>query len=392
MIKENKGLQIIPEKLKEARLSRGYTVTELAEKIGISKQTISKYELGQCSPSSEVLQRYCMLLNFDINFFMCEENANNSNYGTIFFRSLKSAETQVREEIKIRIKWTNHIFNYINNFIEFPNLNLPNFDTEKLENLDLYKIEDVARDLRQFWNVGSGPINNLAILLEQNGIILCNSNISDMKVDACSQTINNNAIFFIRTNDISACRLRFDLAHELGHLILHSEITDEELSNKEMLDRIEKEANMFASAFLLPRDEFANEVLALSLDYFVNLKSRWKVSIAAMIYRCMELGICNESQGLYLRKQISLKKWRTEEPLDNIIKLEKPQLLANALKILLDNNIQNKSQVKGGVNIPKIDLLELVNLPEDFLDESINLKLKSKVLNFDEFKTCVNEE
>ena len=386
MLKENKNLKIIPEKLKEARLARGYTVTALAEKIGISKQTISKYELGQSSPSSETMIKYCNFLNFDINFFMFNNEDSNNNYGTIFFRSLKSAESQVREEIKIRIKWTNYIYKYINEFIEFPKLNLPDFEEKSLENLDLYKIEDIADKLREYWNIGKEPINNLSVLLEQNGIILCNSNINNIKVDACSEVINDTAIFFIRTNDISACRLRFDLAHELGHLILHSEITKEELGNKEILDRIEKEANMFASAFLLPREEFSNEVLALSLDHFVNLKSRWKVSIAAMIYRCKELGIFSDSQVLYLRKQISLKKWRTIEPLDDVIAIEKPKLLSNAIKLIIINNLQTKDQINKSINIPKQDLLVLSNLPLDYLDENIDLKIKQNILNFNDFK------
>ena len=386
MLKENKNLKIIPEKLKEARLARGYTVTALAEKIGISKQTISKYELGQSSPSSETMIKYCNFLNFDINFFMFNNEDSNNNYGTIFFRSLKSAESQVREEIKIRIKWTNYIYKYINEFIEFPKLNLPDFEEKSLENLDLYKIEDIADKLREYWNIGKGPINNLSVLLEQNGIILCNSNINNIKVDACSEVINDTAIFFIRTNDISACRLRFDLAHELGHLILHSEITKEELENKEILDRIEKEANMFASVFLLPREEFSNEVLALSLDHFVNLKSRWKVSIAAMIYRCKELGIFSDSQVLYLRKQISLKKWRTIEPLDDVIAIEKSKLLSNAIKLIILNNLQTKDQINRSINIPKQDLLVLSNLPLDYLDENIDLKIKQNILNFNDFK------
>ncbi len=386
MLKENRNLKIIPEKLKEARLARGYTVTALAEKIGISKQTISKYELGQSSPSSETMIKYCDFLNFDINFFMFNNEDLNNNYGTIFFRSLKSAESQVREEIKIRIKWTNYIYQYINEFIEFPKLNLPDFEEKSLENLDLYKIEDIADKLREYWNIGKGPINNLSVLLEQNGIILCNSNINNVKVDACSEVINDTAIFFIRTNDISACRLRFDLAHELGHLILHSEITKEELENKEILDRIEKEANMFASAFLLPREEFSNEVLALSLDHFVNLKSRWKASIAAMIYRCKELGIFNDSQVLYLRKQISLKKWRTIEPLDDVITVENPKLLSNAIKLIIINNLQTKDQISKSINIPKQDLLVLSNLPLDYLDEKIDLKIKQNILNFNDFK------
>ena len=77
MIKDGKSLKIIPEKLKEARLARGYTVTALAEKIGVSKQTISKYELGQASPSSETMIKYCNLLKFNIDFFMFDNEKND---------------------------------------------------------------------------------------------------------------------------------------------------------------------------------------------------------------------------------------------------------------------------------------------------------------------------
>lgn len=385
MIKDGKSLKIIPEKLKEARLARGYTVTALAEKIGVSKQTISKYELGQASPSSETMIKYCNLLKFNIDFFMFDNEKNDYNYGTIFFRSLKSAESLIREEIKIRIKWTNNIYNYINEFVEFPDLNLPDIKPELLEDLNLEKIEEISEILRNYWKVEKGPINNLSILLEKNGIVLCNSDIYNVKVDACSEVINNTAIFFIRTNDISACRLRFDLAHELGHLILHSGITKEELQDKELLDKIEKEANMFASAFLLPRQEFSNDVLALSLDHFVNLKSRWKVSISAMIYRCNELGIFSDSQVLYLRKQISLKKWRTVEPLDDIIQPEKPKLLCNAINLIVNNDIQSKNQISKDINLPIQDLLVLANLPLDYFTEKIDLKLKSNILNFSDY-------
>lgn len=377
----NKNVKIVPEKLKEARLARGYTATALAEKIGVLRQTIYKYELGQSSPSSEVMKKYCEILNFDIQYFMFNDD-NTQHYGTIFFRSLKSAESQMREEIKIRIKWTNIIFQYINTFIEFPSLQIPVIEEEKLKNLDLEKIEEIANNLREHWNIGKGPINNLSVLLEQKGIILCTSNINNEKVDACSEVINDNAIFFVRTNNVSGCRLRFDIAHELGHLLLHSGITDEELQDKQILDKIEREANMFASAFLMPREEFANDVLAMSLDHLTNLKARWKVSIAAIIYRCVELGIFNESQGLYLRKQLSIKKWRTVEPLDDVIKVEQPQLLASAIKIMLDNEIQSKNQMRENINIPKKDLLELSNLPDDYLEEKIDLKIKNNIINF----------
>ena len=105
-----------------------------------------------------------------------------------------------------------------------------------------------------------------------------------------------------------------------------------------------------------------------------------------MIYRCKELGIFNDSQVLYLRKQISLKKWRTIEPLDDVITVENPKLLSNAIKLIIINNLQTKDQISKSINIPKQDLLVLSNLPLDYLNEKIDLKIKQNILNFNDFK------
>ena len=98
-----------------------------------------------------------------------------------------------------------------------------------------------------------------------------------------------------------------------------------------------------------------------------------------------KLVIC-DSQVLYLRKQISLKKWRTIEPLDDVIAIEKSKLLSNAIKLIILNNLQTKDQINRSINIPKQDLLVLSNLPLDYLDENIDLKIKQNILNFNDFK------
>ena len=87
-----------------------------------------------------------------------------------------------------------------------------------------------------------------------------------------------------------------------------------------------------------------------------------------------------------MRKQISLKKWRTIEPLDDVITVENPKLLSNAIKLIIINNLQTKDQISKSINIPKQDLLVLSNLPLDYLDEKIDLKIKQNILNFNDFK------
>jgi Zn-dependent peptidase ImmA (M78 family) len=102
----------------------------------------------------------------------------------------------------------------------------------------------------------------------------------------------------------------YDLAHELGHIVLHRWIEQVDLENKTILKEIEAEADKFAGAFLLPSTSFPNEIYTARLDAFVPLKERWKVSIQAMVYRCRDLDIIDADQALNLYKQISFRRWR----------------------------------------------------------------------------------
>ena len=131
-----------------------------------------------------------------------------------------------------------------------------------------------------------------------------------------------------RADDRSSCallidelpRLNFDLAHELGHMVLHNGVD----VNSDNLARVERQANYFAGCFLLPRETFSREVFSTSIHYFFKLKERWRVSVAAMIYRCKELGILNANQISYLFRQLTAKGMRKREPLDTAFKTEIP--------------------------------------------------------------------
>jgi len=87
---------------------------------------------------------------------------------------------------------------------------------------------------------------------------------------------------------------------------------------------------------LLPRQSFPNEVFTTRLDAFVELKARWKVAIQAMVYRCKDLGIFDEYQITNLYKQISARRWRTKEPLDDPERhpIEQPRLLRKAVEMV----------------------------------------------------------
>ncbi len=205
-------------------------------------------------------------------------------------------------------------------------------------------IETIALSLRAHWNIGELPVRNMVNLIENHGIIVSAFDVNSDKIDAFTQ-VHNISTFpqycvIVGNNKKSAVRRNFDIAHELGHIILHSNIENlEELSN-EQLKELENEANLFASAFLMPRNAFYNDLTnANDLLSYISLKKKWHVSIAAMLIRAKSLGRISMKEYQSLMKSISYKKWKIHEPLDDDLKIPVPTLFSSAIDVLFENNV-----------------------------------------------------
>lgn len=377
--KFNKNI-IIPKKLKEARIARGMSMQELANKINVTRQAISQFELGIIVPKYEVFTEITRVLDFPKVFFTSNRKPkNNNSNGAIFFRSLKSASRLAREMMKCRIEWVEYCLDYLQEFINFPQTNLQ--ELLKIDELTITgedRIEEIANNLRQYWGLGYGPINNLTNILEKKGFVITFINHESDKIDSFSQLRNGRYFILLNRNERSAVRLRFDLAHELGHLLLHN--NGEEINDKSVLDRIEKEANSFAGAFLFPRDSAISDINSTTLNHLITLKEKWKISIAAIVFRAGELGIFNDNQVTYLNRQLSYNKMRKKEPLDSEIRIEEPLAFRQAIDLILNNNIKTAYEISK-VDLPygNEELESLLNLEKNTLaiyDNIIDLSLK----------------
>ena len=103
----------------------------------------------------------------------------------------------------------------------------------------------------------------------------------------------------------SAERSRFDAAHELGHLLLHRHAL------LESTRRAEVEANMFASAFLMPRaDTLAHAPKFVTIPNLISGKKRWLVSVAALNHRFHRLKVTNAWQYRHLSSEIAARGFR----------------------------------------------------------------------------------
>ena len=374
------GIRIVPSRITEARVARQYNISELAQKIGMTRQIISKYEQGVHSPTPDAIGKISRILDFPIDFFF-KDDCSQSVEGVTFFRSRKTSQAKVRGMIKVKNSWTYEVYQLLNQYVELPPPNLPTLDLLiHKERLSKEDIEEAARLTRNFWNVGVGPINNLVSLLEKNGIIITNSNAVCEKADACSVIKDGVPIIFLGSGDKSACRVRLSLAHELGHIILHSYLTEEDMANPVIAKKIEEEANYFAGAFLLPFQEFANDVKSISLKYFMILKKKWRVSIGAMVYRCKELGIIDDQQSVYLNKQLSVKHWRTKEPLDDEIALELPMLFRKAMDLIFQNNVISIEEFVDSFCWKIKDLADICGCEENYFTRSPKFEVKLRLV------------
>jgi Zn-dependent peptidase ImmA (M78 family) len=111
------------------------------------------------------------------------------------------------------------------------------------------------------------------------------------------------------------------------------------LEDKSVREHIEYEANMFAGAFLLPRNAMLREFYSTRLKHLEGLKARWRVSMQAIAHRAKDIGIIDDHQYILFRKQISFNRWNKNEPLDDKIPLEQTQWLLKCWRLLTEKRL-----------------------------------------------------
>ncbi|AWI40595.1 XRE family transcriptional regulator [Lactiplantibacillus plantarum] len=359
--------QFNPIQLKRARVARGKTMKVLAEETGISRQMISNYELGKTVPSGLNLVKLISVLNFPKNYFSATQASNL--HGATFFRSQNAATKRARDMQSVRLSFQNDIYTTLSQYVNFPKVDLPESLDMDVDDITNDNIKFMAMRVRDQWDLGTKtPIENLIQTAEIHGIVVVKTNMTNDKLDAVSEIIEGRPFIMLTDNGESAVRRRFNVAHELGHIVLHAGIESiHDFTSQQLKNTIERQANLFASTFLMPDDAFVESLLSTSLDYYIKLKQYWKASIQSMIYKTYQLGLINDDQKLYLNKKISWNKWRKIEPLDNILEIENPTLFGKVFNMIIDHKV-----------VSQADLLSELKLPFDELECSLGIQLATQ--------------
>jgi Zn-dependent peptidase ImmA (M78 family)/transcriptional regulator with XRE-family HTH domain len=355
-------------RLREARDVRGQTAIGLAELTGLSRQAISQYENGRATPSPAVLHDLAACLNVPPEFFTRAERSLPR--GTMFYRSMASTTKAARLRAEGRFAWLRDIAGYVENFVALPASNFPQLDVpEDPRLLSSADIEAAADAVRRYWGMRDTPIGNIVNLLENQGAITARDELGADTLDGLSEFAPDSGRPFviIATDKGTPVRWRFDAAHELGHIVLHSRLKPDLLTRPAEFKLIEDQAHRFAGAFLLPSSAFTEEFFAASLDAFRPLKLKWKVSIGVLIKRARHTDLISEQTERRLWMNYARRGWRTSEPYDDQMEPELPRLLRRAFELLFESGARSPEDVVAALALPSRDIERLAGLEPGFM-------------------------
>ncbi len=318
------------DKLRLARLLAGLSLDELGGMVATSRQFVHQLETGAKDPTEEMRDALAAALSVKPTFFAAPA-INPVREEDCHFRRLASAPRGLVAQAVARGTAVETLVNGLETLVRLPDVDFP----EAARPAGADAIERLAEDARLHWGLGiDGPITSMTRVLENAGAVVVQFDDLTDRIDALSMA-RRRPIVVRSTAKAAGARLRFDLAHEAAHLIMHQGvITGDNVT--------EGEAHRFASAFLIPRSAFAREFprtrRALDWNALFAMKLRWKVSVRAIARRAFDLGLIDAAQYRTANIQLVKTGQAKTERYDDRILIEEPELLNSAVAWLANKN------------------------------------------------------
>ncbi len=313
--------------LRLARHFWGKTLNDVAVDIDKTRQYVSQLETGKAKPRSDdpiVLSLADSLQVMPAFFYKSAGTLLSEDQA--HFRKLATTKTSTRQRVLAMGTIFDQLVEFFDTKVRLPNVDFP--DESGAHTAE--EIELAAERVRRHWSLGVGPIAHMVRVVESAGAVVAFFKDASTEVDALSITSRRPVIV---RNDAKASpfRMRFDIAHELGHLVLHEgHVTGDR--------KTESEANRFASAFLLPRSTFVKVFpkRGTRIDWagIRALKLEFQVSKAAILYRAKSLELLDDDQ--YRGAVITLKNRgeAIQEAEDAFCQKEEAEIVTKALEVL----------------------------------------------------------
>jgi Zn-dependent peptidase ImmA (M78 family)/DNA-binding XRE family transcriptional regulator len=338
----NTAAEFNPKRLTLARRRRGLTKTKLAKAIGVEVRSITAYETDEFRPEKDRLAELGATLRFPVAFFLGDDPEEIAP-DIVSFRSMSKMTAGQRDSAIGAGAIALMLNEWIEARFDLPTAELPDLSQEASP-------EAAADTMRRLWGLGELSIKNMIHLLEAKGVRVFSLSIDTAQLDAFSMWHAATPFVFLNTQK-SCEHSRFDAAHELGHLVLHRHAGSKG-------QEAEREANAFASAFLMPRASvLSNAPHMATVDQLIRFKALWTVSVAALAYRLHDVRLVSDWHYRSLCIEIAQRGYRKKEP--NEAPRETSQVLAKVFAALRDEGT-TKAEIAAALSIHVEEIDELV--------------------------------
>lgn len=289
-----------PQMLVLARESRALSQAELSHRTGIPQAALSRYEKGMSAVPNDRLEVLATTLNYPIRFFFRSDQVYGYGSSCFYHRKQQSLPVRKLKEIQALINVRRIQIEPLMQDIHI------DIDThfDRMDIGEYESPEEIARLVRRNWRLPYGPVQNLILSIESAGGVVVQDDFRTRKLDAISQWLPGSRPLFFVNKSATGERLRFTLAHEIGHIIMHTFHSDDQ----------EREADRFAAEFLMPEKEIKSDLRSLSFRKLGPLKDHWEVSMAALIRRAYDLEQITKRQYQRFFTQLNKLGYRLNEP------------------------------------------------------------------------------
>lgn len=359
---------MIGARLKQARLLAGMTQRELASALGengfrITAAAISKYENEKSFPTAQFMLLASGVLGVPSSYLL-HQPATSVKW-TAFRKHSKLGKKQ-------QAVIQQHAADLAELHVELYSVLYPQRTPALPTAVPVKSFTDaeaVANSLRDMWELDSRPLDNLVQTSEDKGIVVIGWEKSD-KFDGLSGWCGDFPVTVIN-GARSADRTRFNLGHEIGHLLMDTSDASPGLE--------EKLAHRFAAALLVPaqqaRDELGPQRDHIDWVELRMLKRKYGLSMAAWLVRARDLGIISEYRFEAMYKEFSWRGWRKEEPEMYHGDEEPIQLKQMASRAAAEGLISPDRMIRIGVDVwepesepsdsEHLTVYDLLAMPED---------------------------
>lgn len=307
-------------------LRRAVDITQegLAHTLGITQATLSRYENDLREPDEEMLEKIGKALGVTSALLRHSFRLQGAVAADAHMRRQKTTKPSDWKRVEARLNVLRMHSSYLLERVPLqPRNHVIQFDSAE------QSAPQAAAMIRASWRMPIGPVRNLTRWVESAGVIVVEEDFGTRRIDGMSQWAGDHAVVILNSS-LGIDRKRFTLAHELGHLVLHSRYVDAD---------VEEQANAFAAEFLMPEHVIRAQLTNLTLGKLADLKTEWGVSMQALFEHAYRMGRVTAENRRAFYRQLSSRGWKTREPGGEFLTPETPELAASVRRQLDESGL-----------------------------------------------------